>query len=119
MCSGVNGALGIVAALHERTATGRGRVVRTSLLASIVGAHAFQGTRWTVAGEVPAATGNHHPSIAPYGTFRCGDGMIQVAVANEQQWRRFAPVVGIDPADDRFARNDVRVARRDELTGEI
>ena len=62
---------GIVAALHERTRTGAGRVVRTSLLASVVGAHAFQGTRWTIAGQVPVATGNHHPAIAPYGAFRC------------------------------------------------
>jgi crotonobetainyl-CoA:carnitine CoA-transferase CaiB-like acyl-CoA transferase len=114
--AGVNAALGVVAALHERTATGRGRVVRTSLLASVVGAHAFQGTRWTVAGEVPAATGNHHPSISPYGAFRCADGLIQVAVANEGQWRRFAPVVGINPADARFAENQLRVKRRDELT---
>jgi crotonobetainyl-CoA:carnitine CoA-transferase CaiB-like acyl-CoA transferase len=117
--AGVNAALGIVAALHERTATGLGRVVRTSLLASIVGAHAFQGTRWTVAREVPVATGNHHPSIVPYGAFRCADGMIQVAVANEGQWRRFAPVVGIDPADGRFAENQLRVGRRDELIAEI
>ena len=117
--AGVNAALGIVAALHERAATGAGRVVRTSLLASIVGAHAFQGTRWTVAREVPEAVGNHHPSIAPYGAFRCADGLIQVAVANEGQWRRFAPVVGIDPADPRFAENQLRVARRDELSAEI
>jgi crotonobetainyl-CoA:carnitine CoA-transferase CaiB-like acyl-CoA transferase len=117
--AGTNAALGIVAALHERASTGTGRVVRTSLLASVVGAHAFQGTRWTVARQVPAATGNHHPAIAPYGTFRCRDGMIQVAVANEQQWQRFAPVVGLDPADDRFARNELRVTRRDELIAEI
>jgi crotonobetainyl-CoA:carnitine CoA-transferase CaiB-like acyl-CoA transferase len=117
--AGVHAALGIVSALHERTATGLGRVVRTSLLASIVGAHAFQGTRWTVAREVPVATGNHHPSIVPYGAFRCADGMIQVAVANEGQWRRFAPVVGIDPADGRFAANQLRVARSGELIAEI
>jgi crotonobetainyl-CoA:carnitine CoA-transferase CaiB-like acyl-CoA transferase len=117
--AGTNAALGIVAALHERSATGAGRVVRTSLLASVVGAHAFQGTRWTVARQVPAATGNHHPAIAPYGTFRCRDGMIQVAVANEQQWQRFAPVAGLDPADTRFARNELRVTRRDELIAEI
>ena len=117
--AGVNAALGIVSALHERTATGLGRVVRTSLLASIVGAHAFQGTRWTVARELPVATGNHHPSIVPYGAFRCADGMIQVAVANEGQWRRFAPVVGIDPADGRFAENQLRVARRAELITDI
>ncbi len=117
--AGVNAALGIVAALHERAATGLGQVVRTSLLASMVGAHAFQGTRWTVAGDVPSATGNHHPSIAPYGAFRCADGMIQVAAANEGQWQRFAAVVGLDPADPRFADNRLRVTRLGELIAEI
>ena len=65
------GAYGVVSALYERAQTGRGGIVRTSLLAAIVGVHAFQGTRYTVAGEVPQAQGNHHPSLAPYGSFRC------------------------------------------------
>jgi crotonobetainyl-CoA:carnitine CoA-transferase CaiB-like acyl-CoA transferase len=117
--AGVNAALGVVAALHERDRTGAGRVVRTSLLASMVGAHAFQGTRWTVAREVPAGAGNHHPAIAPYGAFACRDGMIQVAVANDQQWRRFAPVVGIDPDEPCYVRNEDRVAHRAELTAAI
>jgi len=51
--AGMYGAYGVLAALHERGRTGQGRVVRTSLLAAIVGVHAFQGTRCTVAGEVP------------------------------------------------------------------
>jgi crotonobetainyl-CoA:carnitine CoA-transferase CaiB-like acyl-CoA transferase len=117
--AGVHAALGVVAALHERASTGRGQVVRTSLLASVIGAHAFQGTRWTVAHDVPVATGNHHPSIAPYGAYRCADGMLQVAVANEDLWRRFAPIVSIDPADSRFTSNPLRVARRPELTALI
>jgi crotonobetainyl-CoA:carnitine CoA-transferase CaiB-like acyl-CoA transferase len=117
--AGVNAALGVLAALFERQQTGRGKVVRTSLLASVVGAHAFQGTRWTVAREVPHMTGNHHPSIAPYGTFRCADGMVQIAVANEQQWRRFASIVGMDPDEERFWANHARVTHRDELTAEI
>ncbi len=117
--AGVHGALGVVAALHERAATGKGGVVRTSLLASVVSAHAFQGTRWTVAREVPVPAGNHHPSISPYGAFRCADGMLQVAVANEAQWLRFAPVLGLDPAEDRFSRNELRVRNRDQLTEAI
>ena len=72
LLAGMNGAYGVVAALHERTRTGVGRVVRTSLLAGVVGVHAFQGTRWTVAGEVPGLAGDHHPSIAPYGMFATG-----------------------------------------------
>jgi len=117
--AGTNAALGVVTALHERARTGAGRVVRTSLLASMISAHAFQGTRWTVAREVPSAVGNHHPAIAPYGTYTCRDGMIQVAVANDQQWRRFAPVVGIDPDAPPYRKNEDRVARRDELTADI
>jgi crotonobetainyl-CoA:carnitine CoA-transferase CaiB-like acyl-CoA transferase len=117
--AGINAALGVVAALHERASTGHGRVVRTSLLASVVGAHAFQGTRWTVAREVPGPSGLYHPSIMPYGVFRCRDGMIQVAVANETLWQRFAPLVGIDPADERFRVNQLRVQAKDQLITEI
>ncbi len=69
LLAGMYGAFGVLAALRERDRTGRGKVVRTSLLASVVGVHAFQGTKWTVAGEVGEAQGNHHPSICPYGLF--------------------------------------------------
>ena len=113
--AGMYGAFGVAAALNERHHTGRGRVVRTSLLASIVGVHAFQGTRHTVAGEVPRAMGNHHASIAPYGLFHTADAPVQVAVGSETLWHRFAPLVGIDAADARFASNELRVAHRQEL----
>jgi crotonobetainyl-CoA:carnitine CoA-transferase CaiB-like acyl-CoA transferase len=117
--AGMNGATGVVAALFERERTGHGRVVRTSLLASAVAAHAYQGTRWTVAGEIPKAIGNDHPSIAPYGTFRCADGVLQIGVANQGLWATFAPIVGIDPADPRFATIPLRSEHRPELTALI
>lgn len=117
--AGVTGAYGVVAALYERTRTGRGTVVRTSLLASAVAAHSYQGSRWTVARDVPVSVGNGHSSVAPYGTFRCADGQIQIGVANQDQWRRFAPLVGLDPDDGRYATNADRSARRAELTAEI
>jgi crotonobetainyl-CoA:carnitine CoA-transferase CaiB-like acyl-CoA transferase len=104
----------VLAALHERERTGRGRVVRTSLLSSIVGVHAFQGTRVTVAGEVPAAQGNHHPSIAPYGLFRCRDGAVQISVGNERLWQAFCAEFGLDPATPGLAANPDRVAHRGE-----
>ncbi len=115
LLAGMYGAYGVVAALHERERTGRGRVVRTSLLAAIVGVHAFQGTRATVAGEVPRAIGNHHPSIAPYGLFRTADAPVQIAVGSDALWRRFAPLAGVDVDDARFATNSERVAHRDDL----
>jgi len=113
LLAGMYGAYGILAALHERHETGRGRVVHTSLLAAVVGVHAFQGTRWTVAGEVPSATGNQHPSIAPYGLFRTADSPIQIACGNENQWTLLATLLGID--DPRFTTNRDRVRAREDL----
>jgi len=112
LLAGMYGAYGVVAALHERSTTGIGRVVRTSLLASIVGVHAFQGTRYTVAGEVPQAQGNHHPSISPYGLFSCADGRLQIAVGSEKLWQKFAAELGLDPNADGFATNSERVGNR-------
>jgi len=119
LLAGMYGAYGAVAALHERSITGKGRVVRTSLLASVVGVHAFHGTKWTVAGEMPERVGNHHAQIAPYGLYRTQDDIVQVAVGSEGQWRTFAPIVGLDPADERFAVNSARVAHRPALTAAI
>ncbi len=115
LLSGMYGAYGVVAALHERDRTGRGTVVRTSLLAAVVGVHAFQGTRWTVAGEVPRAQGNHHPSIVPYGLFRCRDGAVQIALGSEGLWRRFCMAFGLDPAAEGLATNEERVAARSRV----
>jgi crotonobetainyl-CoA:carnitine CoA-transferase CaiB-like acyl-CoA transferase len=115
LLAGMYGAYGVLAALHERATTGRGRVVRTSLLSAIVGVHAYQGTMWTVAREVPHAIGNHHPSISPYGLFHTADSPVQVACGSEGLWRAFAPIVDLDPDDERFRTNELRVLRRDEL----
>ena len=68
--------------------------MRTSLLAAVVGVHGFQGTAWTVAGEVGRARGNHHPSISPYGLFRCREGAVQIACGSEGLWRGCAPSSG-------------------------
>ncbi|SES47037.1 Crotonobetainyl-CoA:carnitine CoA-transferase CaiB [Pedococcus cremeus] len=119
LLAGMYGAYGVVAALHERNRTGRGRVVRTSLLAAIVGVHAFQGTRYTVAGEVGKAQGNHHPSITPYGLFECKDGMLQIACGSEGLWVKLATEFGIDPAGEGMATNRERVANREAVNAAV
>jgi formyl-CoA transferase len=115
LLAGMWGGYGVLAALLERERTGRGQVVRTSLLAGIVGVHAFQGTRWTVAGEVGRAQGNHHPSIAPYGLFRCRDGAVQISVGSEALWRRFCAGFGIDPEAEGLGTNPGRVGHRERV----
>ncbi|MHA7155056.1 CaiB/BaiF CoA transferase family protein [Arthrobacter sp. TMN-50] len=119
LLSGMYGAYGALAALLEREKTGKGQVVRTSLLAALVGVHAFQGTRTTVAGEVPKAQGNHHPSIAPYGLFNCNAGKVQISVGSEKLWQKFATTFGIDVDRSEFASNGDRVRNRNLLIDEI
>ena len=109
LLSGMYGAYGVLGKLHERARTGRGGLVRTSLLAAVVGVHAYQGTRWTVAGEIPKAEGPHHPSICPYGLFHASDGAVQISVGSEGLWQRFAPAFGLPVDAPGFATNPERV----------
>jgi crotonobetainyl-CoA:carnitine CoA-transferase CaiB-like acyl-CoA transferase len=119
LLAGMNLAYGVVAALHERHRTGRGRVVRTSLLSGVVGVHAFQGTRWLLGHEVPGIAGAHHPAIAPYGMFETATSPVQVAVGSENLWRKFAASVGLDADEERFRTNRERVAHRSDLVAVI
>jgi len=109
LLAGMYGAFGVLAALQERERTGRGQVVRASLLAAVVGVHAFQGTKWTVAAQVGEAAGNHHPSICPYGLFDTADGAVQIAVGSEGLWKRFCEGFGLDPDTPGMASNSQRV----------
>jgi crotonobetainyl-CoA:carnitine CoA-transferase CaiB-like acyl-CoA transferase len=115
LLAGMFGAYGVLAALRERDRGGAGQVVRTSLLAGVVATHSYQGGRYLIGGEVPEPGGNRHPSIAPYRTYRCSDGVIQVAVGNEAIWRRFATLLELDPDDPRFATNSARMEHSDAL----
>jgi formyl-CoA transferase len=113
--AGMFGAYGVVAALNERATSGRGQLVTTSLLAAAIAVHAHQGTRWTIAGELPGRSGNQHGLLAPYGAFPCSDGWINIAVGSPGLWARFAPLVGIDPEDPAFVTNADRMANRARL----
>jgi crotonobetainyl-CoA:carnitine CoA-transferase CaiB-like acyl-CoA transferase len=115
LLAGMYGAFGVLAALREREQTGRGQVVRASLLAAVVGVHAFQGTKWTVAGQVGEAAGNHHPSISPYGLFDSADGAVQIAVGSEGLWKRFCEGFELDPETPGMATNPQRVANAKQV----
>jgi len=113
--AGLFGVIGVLAGLVERATSGRGQRVSTSLLAGQIALHTFQGTRYLVAGEVPPPSGNQHPTVCPYGVFAASDGPVVIAVGNDNIWSRFAPLVGVDALDVRFATNDKRIANVAEL----
>ncbi|KAA0120666.1 CaiB/BaiF CoA-transferase family protein [Mycolicibacterium sp. P9-22] len=117
--AGLFGAFGVMTALRAREHTGTGQHIDTSLLAAVVGVHVFHGVGWLAAGVEPVMTGNRHPSIAPYGVFGCRDADIVIAVGSESLWRRFAPIVGLDPDRADIATNIDRVGRAEMLQKEI
>lgn len=117
LLAGMYGAYGVLAALHDRSRTGLGTVVRTSLLAAVVGVHGFQGARYTVAGEVGHAAGPQHSSICPYGLFHCADGDVQIAIGSDGLWRRLAAAFDLDRPE--WATNPQRVADRDAVISAV
>lgn len=112
--TGVYGAVGILAALRRREATGLGGVVDMALLDTQVGVLANQAMNYLVSGRPPRRMGNAHPNIVPYQVFPVDDGHVIVAVGNDGQFARFTAALG-RPAlaqEPRFATNPLRVANR-------
>jgi crotonobetainyl-CoA:carnitine CoA-transferase CaiB-like acyl-CoA transferase len=111
----------ILAALLERQRTGEGRVVDVCLNDSLLALHTYQAGRLFATGQAPTREGNHHATIAPYGTFRTADGEINVAVGSDAQYRRFCEALGAPELaeDPRFRTNAQRQAVRSELAREI
>lgn len=115
--AGLQLAIGILVALHERSRTGEGRWVHTSLLESMIGMLDFQAARWTVAGEDPPQAGNDHPTMIPMGTYAAADGHINIAAPGGRLWHAFCTEIGLPglPDDDRFLTSRQRSANRAEL----
>ena len=108
---------GTLAALLHRQSTGIGARLELNLLSSLQGSLVNQAQAYLGAGVIPGRLGNTHPSIAPYETFECSDGLIAIACGNDSQFRRLAAVLGSPQlADDpRFLNNALRVANRPTL----
>jgi len=87
-------ALAITMALFDRTRTGKGRWVHTSLLESMIFMLDFQASRYLVKGEVAGQAGNHHPSFGPTGVFPTSDGHINIASSSTRLWLRMCDVLG-------------------------
>jgi crotonobetainyl-CoA:carnitine CoA-transferase CaiB-like acyl-CoA transferase len=110
-------AIGVLAAVAERNASGKGRRVETSLLSSLVGLMSVQAQRYLSLGEVPGLAGNTHPVISPYGVFQTADGPLNIAPATTEMWKRLCDVLGLAGLVDepRYATNALRIERRAEL----
>jgi crotonobetainyl-CoA:carnitine CoA-transferase CaiB-like acyl-CoA transferase len=87
-------ALGIVMALFERSRTGVGRWVHTSLLEAQIFMLDFQASRWLIGQEVAPQAGNDHPTGIPTGVFPTSDGHINIAASSARVFERFCDAIG-------------------------
>ncbi|HSF99592.1 MAG TPA: CoA transferase [Vicinamibacterales bacterium] len=102
---------GMLLALIARATSGRGQHVDVGLLDSVAALLTYQASRYLATGQSPERAGNRHLTIAPYDTFDTADGVLVLAVGNDQQWQRFCEALGLESlaADDRFRTNASRV----------
>jgi CoA:oxalate CoA-transferase len=121
LVGGMVGAMGTLAALHERERTGRGQRVDVALLDSQVSLLMYWATLQLTTGHVQGRVGSGHPTIVPYGSFRTKDSYVIVAVFGDRFFKLFCETVGLEDlaADPRLKTNPGRVRHCDEVIARV
>ncbi|MDB5476788.1 MAG: putative acyl-CoA transferase/carnitine dehydratase [Phenylobacterium sp.] len=119
--AGMFAAIGVLAALRHRDATGEGQHVETSLLESALAYTVWETGMFLTTGEVAKRQGTRHRLAAPYEALKTADGHMVVGVNNQRLWLRFCAALGAPELaeEDAFARPNRRVRNRDALQARI
>ena len=117
MGTGMWAALGVVAALRQRDATGRAVEVTTALFETAMMWMSYHATGYLASGEVPKPQGSGTAMIAPYQAFPTADGFALIGAGSDALFRRLADALGCPElaADERFKDNPSRVSNRAAL----
>ena len=115
--TGLHAAVGVLGALHERTASGRGQHLELNLLSSALSGLVNQAAASVAGGVTPTRMGNDHPSLFPYGPFPASDRDLVIAVGNDRQFTRLSEEIGHPELaeDERFITMKARNEHRDIL----
>jgi crotonobetainyl-CoA:carnitine CoA-transferase CaiB-like acyl-CoA transferase len=117
MGSGMWATIGILAALFERTRTGRGGAVATSLYETALAWMTVPLAGYAANGEVRRPHGSGTAEIAPYQCFPTRGGWLMIAAGNDSLYRRLCTTLGRPELGDdaRFLTNGDRVVNRGVL----
>ncbi len=115
--TGIYATTAILAAVHQRTQTGRGQHIDMALLDSAVAIMGNQAMNYLTTGKAPGRMGNAHPNLTPYEVFQSSDGHLIIATGNDGQYQRLCRLLGLDDmaASPDYAKNADRVANRPEM----
>lgn len=121
MGSGMWSAIAILAALLDRSRTGRGKIIDTSLYETSLAWMSFPIATYLATGEIPVRCGSGVPQVVPYQVFATADNYLMVAAGNDNLFERLSEVLGHPewPVSEKFASNGKRVQNRVELLTEI
>ena len=121
MSGGIFGAIAILSALHERHATGRGRLIDISLYDGTMSLLGYLEQLAMLTGKDPAPMGSRHPSVVPYDGFPARDGTIIIACLADRFWPRLCDALGCPEmgADPRYATMALRREHRAEIEPRI
>ena len=97
---GMFAVMGILAALVERSSSGRGQHVDISMLDCQISMLNYMATMYFLSGEDPCPIGNSHFVHVPYNTFHTADGFIVIAVITDNFWHNLKEVLGCAEFDD-------------------
>ncbi|KGD89238.1 carnitine dehydratase [Achromobacter sp. RTa] len=121
LVAGMNGALGVLAALLRRERTGRGDSISVSLMSSMIGLLSFQAANYFASGELPPRTGNDHGIVAPYGLFETADGQVAIAPSNDAMYEKFLDALELQSLRSHpdFQANADRMLNRESIKAVI
>jgi CoA:oxalate CoA-transferase len=118
LAAGMFASTAVLAALHRRSATGRGEVIDISMLDCQAAMLCYQAAYYMHSGQVPGRQGREHDSIATYRTFKAKDGIeLVIAALTERMWEALCQVLGCAELanDARFSTAGNRSANRAAL----
>jgi crotonobetainyl-CoA:carnitine CoA-transferase CaiB-like acyl-CoA transferase len=119
IAAGMTAYQAILQAIIARYKTGQGRGIEVSLFGALADWMNVPYLQHHYGGRTISRPGLHHPSIAPYGAYECGDGqVVLISIQNEREWKRLCAGVLGDAtiaSDERFASNIARVENRPAL----
>jgi len=117
LVGGINGPIAILAALHERNRTGKGRYIDISLVDGLIGMLGYIAQLAFFTGEDPKPQGSQHPNLVPYGAFPAKDGSIIVACLTNSFWGKICKALGCPEktTDPRYDSIQKRREAREEV----
>jgi crotonobetainyl-CoA:carnitine CoA-transferase CaiB-like acyl-CoA transferase len=119
IAAGMSAHSAILQALFNRERTQSGSSIQVSLFDSVADWMNVPVLQHNYSHHESLRSGVHHPSLTPYGAYRCSDGIdIIFSVQNDAEWIRFCELVLNRPElarDNRFADNMARLRHRQEL----